>query len=75
MERTHPEDWLSIQPDLPGASPEQRFGIRGEAEGAKEIVHRVLRDRSADVGSDREFPDVSARDAEVLHELQALGRL
>ena len=30
---------------------------------------------TADVGSDREFPEVSARDAEVLHELQSLGRL
>jgi isoleucyl-tRNA synthetase len=30
---------------------------------------------TADVGDDREFPDVSARDAQVLHELQALGRL
>ncbi|HEY6632942.1 MAG TPA: class I tRNA ligase family protein, partial [Rhizobiaceae bacterium] len=30
---------------------------------------------TADVGSDKEFPDVSARDALVLHELQALGRL
>ena len=28
-----------------------------------------------DVGSDPAFPDVSARDAAVLHELQALGRL
>ncbi|MBU2105739.1 MAG: isoleucine--tRNA ligase [Alphaproteobacteria bacterium] len=30
---------------------------------------------TADVGSDPAFPDVSARDAEVLHELQAAGRL
>ena len=30
---------------------------------------------TADVGSDREFPEVSARDAEVLHELRRLGRL
>jgi isoleucyl-tRNA synthetase len=30
---------------------------------------------TADVGSDPEFPDVSARDAAVLRELQALGRL
>ncbi|HEY2210680.1 MAG TPA: isoleucine--tRNA ligase [Bradyrhizobium sp.] len=30
---------------------------------------------TADVGSDPEFPDVSARDAAVLHELKALGRL
>jgi isoleucyl-tRNA synthetase len=29
---------------------------------------------TADVGSDPEFPDVSARDAEVLHELRRLGR-
>jgi len=28
-----------------------------------------------DVGSDSEFPDVSARDAAVLHELKSLGRL
>ena len=28
-----------------------------------------------DVGSDAAFPDVSARDAAVLHELKALGRL
>ncbi|MES0032551.1 isoleucine--tRNA ligase [Mesorhizobium sp. M0040] len=30
---------------------------------------------TADVGSDPEFPDVSARDAAVLHELKALSRL
>ncbi len=30
---------------------------------------------TADVGSDPEFPDVSARDAAVLHELQALGTI
>jgi isoleucyl-tRNA synthetase len=30
---------------------------------------------TADVGQDREFPDVSARDAEVLHELRSLGRV
>jgi len=30
---------------------------------------------TADVGSDAEFPDVSARDAAVLHELKTLGRL
>jgi isoleucyl-tRNA synthetase len=30
---------------------------------------------TADVGRDPEFPDVSARDAAVLHELKALGRL
>ncbi|MEO5756833.1 MAG: isoleucine--tRNA ligase [Mesorhizobium sp.] len=30
---------------------------------------------TADVGQDAAFPDVSARDALVLHELQALGRL
>jgi isoleucyl-tRNA synthetase len=28
-----------------------------------------------DVGGDPQFPDVSARDAAVLHELQTLGRL
>jgi isoleucyl-tRNA synthetase len=28
-----------------------------------------------DVGSDPEFPDVSARDAAALHELKAIGRL
>jgi len=30
---------------------------------------------TADVGSDAAFPDVSARDAAALHELEALGRL
>ncbi len=30
---------------------------------------------TGDVGSDPEFPDVSARDAAALHELKALGRL
>ena len=30
---------------------------------------------TSDVGSDPEFPDVSARDAAALHELRALGRL
>jgi isoleucyl-tRNA synthetase len=30
---------------------------------------------TTDVGSDPEFPDVSARDAAALRELKALGRL
>ncbi len=30
---------------------------------------------TTDVGSDPEFPEVSARDAAALHELKALGRL
>ena len=42
------------------------------AEGAKCARSWRITD---DVGSDPDFPDVSARDAAALHELQALGRL
>ncbi|MGP2492325.1 isoleucine--tRNA ligase [Mesorhizobium sp. PUT5] len=46
---------------------------QAEAKGLKKCA-RSWR-YTADVGSDPQFPDVSARDAAVLHELQALGRL
>ncbi|MGB3831734.1 MAG: isoleucine--tRNA ligase [Mesorhizobium sp.] len=46
---------------------------KAEAKGLKKCA-RSWR-YTADVGSDPQFPDVSARDAAVLHELQALGRL
>jgi isoleucyl-tRNA synthetase len=42
------------------------------ASGAKCARSRRYTD---DVGSDPEFPDVSARDAAALHELKAMGRL
>ncbi|CAM5403066.1 isoleucyl-tRNA synthetase [Aquamicrobium terrae] len=46
---------------------------QAEAKGLKKCA-RSWR-YTADVGSDPRFPHVSARDAAVLHELQALGRL
>ncbi len=46
---------------------------KAEARGLKKCA-RSWR-YTADVGSDPEFSDVSARDAEVLHELQEMGRL
>ena len=46
---------------------------KAEAKGLKKCA-RSWR-YTADVGSDPQFPDVSARDSAVLHELQALGRL
>ncbi|MBN9241466.1 MAG: isoleucine--tRNA ligase [Mesorhizobium sp.] len=46
---------------------------KAEDEGLKKCA-RSWR-YTADVGTDAAFPDVSARDAAVLHELKALGRL
>ncbi len=57
-------------PDVPGVAVVVE---RAEDRGLKKCA-RSWR-YTADVGSDREFPEVSARDAEVLHELQSLGRL
>lgn len=59
-----------VLPDVAGAAV-----VVGKAEdrGLKKCA-RSWR-YTADVGSDPAFPEVSARDAEVLHELQALGRL
>jgi isoleucyl-tRNA synthetase len=57
-------------PDVPGVAV---IVERAEDRGLKKCA-RSWR-YTADVGSDREFPEVSARDAEVLHELQSLGRL
>jgi isoleucyl-tRNA synthetase len=56
-------------PDLPGVAV-----VVGKAEdrGLKKCA-RSWR-YTADVGSDPAFPDVSARDAGVLHELEGLGR-
>ena len=57
-------------PDVPGVAVVVE---KAEDRGLKKCA-RSWR-YTADVGSDREFPEVSARDAEVLHELQSLGRL
>ncbi|MDR7032700.1 isoleucine--tRNA ligase [Mesorhizobium sp. BE184] len=64
--------------------PPENFSLR-EAPGVAVVIEKA-EDRglrkcarswryTADVGSDPAFPDVSARDAEVLHELKSLGRL
>ena len=56
--------------DVPGvAVVVEKAGDRGLSNCARSWLF------TADVGNDSEFPDVSARDARVLHELQALGRL
>jgi isoleucyl-tRNA synthetase len=57
-------------PDVPGVAVVVE---KAEDRGLKKCA-RSWR-YTADVGSDREFPEVSARDAKVLHELQRLGRL
>ena len=67
-----------------GEAPADAFALR-EVPGVAVVVEKsdarglVKCARSwrytDDVGSDPEFPDVSARDAEALRELQALGRL
>jgi len=67
-----------------GKAPEGAF-ILDDVKGVAVVVEKA-EDRglvkcarswryTADVGQDPEFPDVSARDAAVLHELKALGRL
>ncbi len=53
-------------PDVPGVSV-----VPAPAQGRK--CARSWR-MTNDVGSDPEFPDVSARDASALHELRAMGR-
>ena len=60
----------------------QPLMLFGSEEQKKEWLPKVARTHISaflltepDVGSDPAFPDVSARDAAVLHELQALGRL
>jgi len=64
-----PADAFTL-PDVPGvAAVVERAEDRGLKKCARSWRY------TDDVGSDREFPDVSARDAEVLHELQRLGRL
>jgi isoleucyl-tRNA synthetase len=78
---------ISITSDLKlsrDKAPEQAFALR-EVPGVAVVVKKAeeggLRKCARswrytdDVGSDPAFPDVSARDAAVLHELQALGRL
>ncbi|MGB3387951.1 MAG: isoleucine--tRNA ligase [Pseudaminobacter sp.] len=78
---------ISITSDLTvsrGEAPEQAFALR-EVPGVAVVVKKAEESGlrkcarswryTADVGSDPEFPDVSARDAAVLHELKALGRL
>jgi isoleucyl-tRNA synthetase len=67
-----------------GAAPAGAFvldDVKGVAVVVEKAQDRALRKcarswrYTADVGSDPAFPDVSARDAAVLHELKALGRL
>jgi isoleucyl-tRNA synthetase len=62
-------------------APEGAF-VLDEVKGVAVVPRRATGTKCArswrytdDVGSDPEFPDVSARDAVALHELQALGRL
>src|SRR5690606_6785163 len=55
-------------PDVPGVAV---VVTRAEGRGLRKCA-RSWR-YTADVGSDSEFPDVSARDARVLHELRSLG--
>ncbi|MCO6389695.1 isoleucine--tRNA ligase [Aliihoeflea aestuarii] len=64
-----------------GAAPESAFKL-DEVKGVGVVFARASGTKCArswrftdDVGQDAEFPDVSARDAAALHELQALGRL
>ena len=54
----------------------------GAAAGVAVVFARAKGDKCArswrytsDVGSDPDYPEVSARDAAALHELRALGRL
>ncbi len=64
-----PADAFTLE-DVPGVAVEFR---KAEDLG----LHKCARSwrYTDDVGSDPEFPDVSARDAAALHELKALGRL
>lgn len=78
---------MAITSDLvvkQGKAPEGAFTL-DDVKGVAVVVEKA-EDRglvkcarswryTADVGQDPEFPDVSARDAAVLHELKALGRL
>ncbi len=64
-----------------GAAPEGAF-LLDEVKGVGVVFKRAPGEKCArswrftdDVGSDPEFPDVSARDAAALQELKALGRL
>ncbi|WP_309083860.1 isoleucine--tRNA ligase [Chelativorans sp.] len=63
------------------APPESAFTL-DEVKGVAVVFRRAAGQKCArswrytdDVGSDPEFPDVSARDAAALHELRALGRI
>jgi isoleucyl-tRNA synthetase len=78
---------ISITSDLVishQAAPADAFVLRevpGVAVAVEKAEARALRKCARswrytdDVGSDPEFPEVSARDAAALHELQALGKL
>ncbi|MET0169925.1 MAG: class I tRNA ligase family protein, partial [Aliihoeflea sp.] len=64
-----------------GAAPDDAFKL-DDVKGVGVVFERASGTKCArswrftdDVGQDAEFPDVSARDAVALHELQALGRL
>ena len=64
-----------------GAAPDGAFGL-DEVDGVGVVFVRAAGTKCArswrftdDVGSDPDFPDVSARDAAALRELQAAGRL
>jgi len=59
-----------LLPDIPGVAV---LIEKAEDRGLRKCA-RSWR-YTADVGDDPAFPDVSARDAQVLHELQRLGRL
>jgi isoleucyl-tRNA synthetase len=63
------------------AAPEGAFTL-GDVKGVAVVPARAEGEKCArswryttDVGSDPEFPEVSARDAEALRELKALGKL
>jgi len=66
---------------VPGPAPEGGFAL-DQVKGVAVVVERAGGRKCArswryteDVGSDRAYPDVSARDAAALRELQAMGRL
>jgi isoleucyl-tRNA synthetase len=78
---------ISITSDLDfsyGSVPAGAFtldDVKGVAVVVEKAADRGLRKCARswrytnDVGDDKDFPDVSARDALVLHELQTTGRL
>ncbi|MCV3242270.1 isoleucine--tRNA ligase [Mesorhizobium sp. ZC-5] len=69
---TRNDDLRSATIDMTGASEGSIWADFAKASGTK--CARSWR-YTGDVGSDPEFPDVSARDAAALRELRALGRI